>query len=82
MIIVPCPNCGPRNSGDLRNCGENVPRPDPSTASLVEWREYLYMRENPAGWVSETWYCRGGCRRYFTVQRNTMTNEVRGQEAS
>jgi heterotetrameric sarcosine oxidase delta subunit len=40
------------------------------------------MRENPAGWVSETWYCRGGCRRYFTVQRNTMTNEIRGQEAS
>ena len=82
MIIVPCPNCGPRNSGDLRNCGENISRPDPSTASLVEWREYLYMRENPAGWVSETWYCRVGCRRYFTIQRNTATNEIRGQEAS
>jgi len=68
-----------RRPSELR--GEH-PRPDPSTASLVEWREYLYMRENPAGWVSETWYCRGGCRRYFTIQRNTMTNEIRGQEAS
>ena len=57
-------------------------RPDPSTTSLVEWREYLYMRENPAGWVTETWYCRGGCRRYCTIERNTTTNEIRGQETS
>jgi len=42
----------------------------------------LYMRKNPADWVTETWYCRGGCRRYFTIERNTATNEIRGQEAS
>ena len=82
MIVVPCPNCGPRNSGDLRHCGALGPRPDPSTASLIEWREYLYMRKNPADWVTETWYCRGGCRRDFTIERNTVTNEIRGQETS
>ncbi len=36
----------------------------------------------PADWITETWYCRGGCRRYFTIERNTATNEIRGQEAS
>ena len=77
MIVVTCPNCGPRNSSDLRNAGEVVPRPDPQTASLHEWRSYLYLRENPAGWVTETWYCRSGCRRYFTIERNTATNEIR-----
>ena len=82
MIVVPCPNCGPRNSGDLRPAGEVISRPDPATCSLSEWREYLYMRPNPAGWVTETWYCRGGGRRDFTIERNTATNEIRGQEAS
>ena len=82
MIVVPCPNCGPRNSSDLRNAGELVSRPDPDTASLTEWRSYLYLRENPAGWVTETWYCRTGCRRYFTIERNTSTNEIRESESS
>ena len=82
MIVVPCPNCGPRNSSDLRNAGELVSRPDPDTASLTEWRSYLYLRENPAGWVTETWYCRTGCRRYFTIERNTATNEIRESENS
>jgi heterotetrameric sarcosine oxidase delta subunit len=77
MIVVPCPNCGPRNASDLRNCGEAVVRPNPSTTSLREWRTYLYIRENPAGWLTETWYCRNGCRRYFTIERNTSTNEIR-----
>jgi len=82
MILVNCPHCGPRNSSDLRPCGEVTSRPDPATASLSEWRTYLYMRENPSGWVTETWYCRSGCRRYFTIERNTATNETRCSEAS
>lgn len=36
------------------------------------------MRDNPAGWTVETWYCRAGCRRYFVIERHTVTNEVRG----
>ena len=51
-------------------------------APLSEWRTYLYLRENPAGWITETWYCRSGCRRYFTIERNTATNEIRDSEAS
>ena len=80
MIVVTCPNCGPRNASDLRNCGELVERPNPATASLVEWRSYLYLRENQAGWRTETLYCRNGCRRFFTTERNTVTNELRENE--
>ena len=82
MIVVPCPSCGPRNSSALRNAGEVVPRPDPDTATLTEWRSYLYLRENPASWVTETWYCRNGCRRYFTIERNTATNEIRESDTT
>lgn len=78
MITVPCPWCGPRNSADLRYVGESRPRPDPTAASPEEWRAYLYEHRNPAGWTTETWYCRTGCRRYFVVERHSSTNEIRG----
>ena len=74
MLLVPCPNCGPRNSADLRYVGESRPRPDPNSATPDEWRAYLYERGNRAGILRETWYCRSGCRRYFVLERNTVTN--------
>ena len=77
MLLVPCPNCGPRNATDFAYQSEAVARPDPNDASRAEWRSYLYLRDNPAGWLRETWYCRSGCRRYFILERNTMTNEFR-----
>ena len=77
MLLVPCPNCGPRNSADLRYVGESHARPNPTTASQDEWRSYLYLEDNPADWLRESWYCRSGCRRYFTLERHTGTNEFR-----
>ncbi|MFQ5556650.1 MAG: sarcosine oxidase subunit delta [Acidimicrobiales bacterium] len=76
-MLVPCPNCGPRNSADLRYVGESQVRPDPATASPRQWRSYLYLRRNPAGPVTEIWFCRYGCRRYFSAVRDTSTNEFR-----
>lgn len=77
MLLVPCPNCGPRNSADLRWVAVAHERPDPSAAGRTEWRDHLYMEPNPAGWVRETWYCRLGCRRYITLERHTVTNRFR-----
>ena len=77
MLLVPCPVCGPRNSEDLVYMGESVERPDPNHTTPAEWREYLYMRNNTAGWARETWYCRNGCQRYFSLERNTITNDFR-----
>ncbi len=77
MLLVPCPNCGPRNAADLRYVGESPARPDPAGTDPESWRHYLYLRDNPAGWLAELWYCRAGCRRYFTTERHTVTNEFR-----
>ena len=77
MLIVPCPHCGPRNSADMSYQGEASSRPDPSSTTPTEWREYLYMEHNPAGWLRENWYCSSGCRRFFTVERHTNTSEFR-----
>ena len=57
--------------------GEGTARPDPGTAAIRVWRDYLYVRSNPAGWTTENWFHRAGCRRYFTVERHTVTNAVR-----
>lgn len=75
MILVPCPYCGRRNASEFRWLGEVRERPDPATATLVQWRHYLYMRRNVAGWSSERWFHHAGCGRYIVILRNTVTNQ-------
>lgn len=62
---------------EFRAVGESKRRPDVATAAPEEWRTYLYTKANRADWVTETWYHRAGCRRYFTVERHTVSNEIR-----
>ena len=77
MILLPCPYCGHRNTSEFRYVGELSERPDPNVAGVEEWRTFLYTRANPAGWTTETWFHRAGCRQHFVVERHTVTNEVR-----
>ncbi len=77
MIQLPCPWCGPRNVTEFRYSGEATPRPDPATVSREEWRAYLYLRRNPCGPVEETWYHSAGCRRFFRIERDTVSGETR-----
>jgi heterotetrameric sarcosine oxidase delta subunit len=77
MILVPCPYCGPRNASEFRWVGEARPRPAVADATPAEWRAYLHLRRNVAGWSVESWYHRAGCRRYFRAERHTVTNEFR-----
>ena len=77
MMLVPCPHCGPRNAAEFRYLGEEKARPDPNRAGPAEWRAYLYLQRNPAGWTTETWFHDSGCRAFFTVERHTVTNEIR-----
>ncbi len=77
MILISCPHCGPRSTSEFRYAGEASARPDPNATTPEEWRAYLYTKSNPAGWTTEKWFHGTGCRRYFTVERHTITNEVR-----
>jgi heterotetrameric sarcosine oxidase delta subunit len=80
VFRIPCPHCGPRNVSEFRHVGERRSRPDPETASLEVWRAYLYEQHNVAGWSAESWYHSFGCRRFISVERHTVTNEVRAVE--
>ncbi len=76
MIQIRCPWCGLRGAAEFRCLGDVRTRPDPATVTPAQWREYLYFPANPAGPVVETWYHRMGCRRHFTVERETVSNEA------
>jgi heterotetrameric sarcosine oxidase delta subunit len=67
---------------EFAHIGEVSARPDPGSATPAQWRGYLYLRANPCGWTTETWYHRMGCRRYIKVERHTETNEVRSATAA
>lgn len=77
MIALACPWCGDRNVSEFRYAGEVMARPDPATVTPPQWRDYLYLRGNQRGWVTEQWYHRAGCRQYFIVDRDTVTDQTR-----
>jgi heterotetrameric sarcosine oxidase delta subunit len=76
--MLTCPWCGPRNSSEFDYAGNVAGRPDPARATPREWRDYLYLRDNTRGWVTERWYHRAGCRQFFVAERDTATDETRG----
>ena len=75
-FLLACPNCGPRGVYEFRYGGEYNPRPNPKVSS-DEWSTYLYLKRNVAGIQQEWWFHRGGCRRWFRAERDTVSNQVR-----
>ncbi|WP_017537837.1 sarcosine oxidase subunit delta [Nocardiopsis halophila] len=79
MMLIPCPWCGPRNEVEFHYGGQAdvaCPR-DPDAVSDAEWARFLFFRANPMGAFTERWMHRAGCRRWFTVRRDTVTHEIR-----
>jgi heterotetrameric sarcosine oxidase delta subunit len=78
-LLVPCPNCGPRDVGEFGFAGEVLTRPraEPSPRELTS---YLYLRDNVAGVQREWWYHRLGCEAWFRAERDTRTNEFLSTE--
>jgi len=78
MLLIECPWCGPRDEGEFAYGGEAhiIRPPEPETLSDAEWADYLFARSNPRGSHREQWSHASGCRRWFNIQRDTVTNEV------
>ena len=75
MLLITCPWCGPRAETEFTCGGEaDVVRPlHPEGLTDEEWAEYLFMRRNSRGRHREQWLHSFGCRRWFTVERDTVT---------
>lgn len=78
MLLIRCPWCGPRDESEFHCGGEaHIERPiAPDDLSDEQWADYLFMRSNPKGVHRERWYHEAGCRRWFNVERDTLTHEI------
>jgi sarcosine oxidase subunit delta len=79
MLLISCPYCGERAETEFSYGGEaGISRPlDPDALTDTEWADYLFMRTNPRGDYKELWNHAQGCRRWFEVERNTVTNAIK-----
>ena len=79
MLLIECPWCGPRDEIEFAYGGEAArPRPlDPNPLDDVSWAEHLFMRRNPRGVHHERWNHAAGCRRWFNLERDTVTHAHR-----
>ena len=78
MLLIDCPWCGSRAQTEFSYGGEaGIVRPlDPYALSDAEWADYLFYRKNPRGAHRELWNHAQGCRRWFGVERDTVTYQI------
>jgi len=78
MFTLTCPWCGTREPVEFKCKGEAhiVRPPDPAAASDADWAAYLFFRTNPKGVHHERWVHSQGCRRWFHVARDTVSDRV------
>ncbi|MGX5801349.1 sarcosine oxidase subunit delta [Bradyrhizobium sp. Arg314] len=81
MRIV-CPFCGERELGEFTYLGDAKPQRPAADAGEDVVYDYVYLRDNIAGVMSEHWYHGGGCRAWLKVTRNTLTHEISLVEAA
>ena len=79
MLLIECPHCGLRDETEFYAGGQaHIARPEkPEELIDAEWADYLFMRKNTKGWFAERWVHAAGCRRWFNVERHTVTHEIR-----
>ena len=75
MLSINCPWCGPREESEFSYGGEaDITRPvRPVEVSDKDWADYLFMRKNTMGRHLEQWIHSAGCRRWFNLERDTVT---------
>ena len=78
MLQLTCPWCGDRDETEFSCGGEaHIARPaKPAALSDDQWADYLFMRANPKGRHQERWVHAQGCRRWFNVERHTVSHEI------
>jgi sarcosine oxidase subunit delta len=83
VLLIKCPHCGERAETEFSYGGEaGIRRPgDPDTLSDADWADYLFNRKNPRGAHAELWNHVQGCRRWFKVERDTVSYAIKDSHA-
>ncbi len=79
-MLITCPHCGTRPVEEFTFLGDAKPQRPTSNdpASMDQWFDYVYLRDNPKGRFDEYVHHSGGCRGWLVVSRDTQTHEVFG----
>ena len=72
---IHCPYCGSRDAAEFVYRGDAAPV-RPADLDRDAFVDYVYVRDNVAGWIGEHWYHLTGCRQWLTVQRDTVSHEI------
>lgn len=78
-MIINHPLLGPRDAAEFVYLGDAslIDRPDGMADNAAdEFHDYLYLRDNVAGFMEELWYHEQGDRSWLVVTRNTLTHEI------
>lgn len=75
MKVMNCPLNGPRNIAEFVCGGEVCDMPDPVHGSEREWAEYLFMEDNPKGFIRE-WWLHTPSAYWFIAERDTASEEI------
>lgn len=75
-MIIHCPICGPRGSGEFAYNGDATVSRDLLTEDVSKAHAAVHDRKNPRGEHSEYWQHVGGCRAILRVDRNTVTHKI------
>ena len=76
MIRIPCPFCGERDHSEFSYGGDGSVVYPVLDASVEQWHDSVYQRENIYGVQTETWHHVSGCRMWLLVERDTATHEI------
>jgi sarcosine oxidase subunit delta len=77
MIRINCPFCGERDHSEFGYGGDASIEYPALDASMDEWHDAIFLRENICGMQSETWHHVSGCRMWLIVERDTMTHQIK-----
>ncbi|EJL30872.1 sarcosine oxidase subunit delta [Novosphingobium sp. AP12] len=72
---IDCPYCGERDAQEFVYRGDaSLMRPESEDGMA----DYVYLRDNLAGPMTEHWYHAQGCRTWIAVTRDTTTHAMLG----
>ena len=76
MLWITCPCCGLRPVDEYRFGGEMPDVPESVVGDDARDLDRVWMFNNIDGPSVERWFHEGGCRRWFTVTRDTHSDRV------
>jgi sarcosine oxidase subunit delta len=72
-LQIPCPHCGLREFSEFGFGGEVRELESPDAERDFD---RVYLNDNAPGPQVERWFHAYGCRRWFEITRDTVTNQI------